>query len=366
MLLRKQQPVQQQQPAKQITSLPPDLVARVFALLPVKDLATVACVSRRFKVLAYSDAVYEPKLRMLEIASFLSPTGESTDSSELLATKLKQLPGGQFLPGTSKYLETGSMFSAPMTGVSESENRDTLPAIPAVNTDPPKQTQQIVAALPDMRTSNLIIGAGGLKAALAKAKAEQTDSKKKVKKTLGLGHLRLSPGLVMKGSHRTAREEFRNVYIHLAPYYFDFRGKSKESKLFKDYKDWIEIGAMLYRLKLFDDARFVDEKDEICFSLETTVEWFESMVIGSFERAYDRHDLEEMRKCASASYQLNGGMACVNVFISKNPVFFDSTYNPSLVASKLPTMMGPSVGYALADEFAKVCTSFSHIKEPIS
>ncbi|KAI8923964.1 exocyst complex component Sec10-domain-containing protein, partial [Entophlyctis helioformis] len=36
-----------------------------------------------------------------------------------------------------------------------------------------------------------------------------------------------------------------------------------------------------------------------------------------------------------------------------NPIFFDHTYNPSLVASKLPTSTGPSVGYALADDFAK-------------
>lgn len=60
-----------------------------------------------------------------------------------------------------------------------------------------------------------------------------------------------------------------------------------------------------------------------------------------------------MRVNAYASYQLNGGMGCVNVFVSKNPVFFDHTFNPSLLDSKLPTLTGPSMGYALADEFAK-------------
>lgn len=34
-------------------------------------------------------------------------------------------------------------------------------------------------------------------------------------------------------------------------------------------------------------------------------------------------------------------------------VFFDHTFNPSLLDSKLPTLVGPSMGYALADEFAK-------------
>ena len=34
-------------------------------------------------------------------------------------------------------------------------------------------------------------------------------------------------------------------------------------------------------------------------------------------------------------------------------MFFDLTFNPSLLDSKLPALTGPSMGYALADEFAK-------------
>ncbi|KAJ3328729.1 F-box protein: endocytic membrane traffic, recycling ReCYcling 1, partial [Kappamyces sp. JEL0680] len=121
-----------------------------------------------------------------------------------------------------------------------------------------------------------------------------------------------------------------------------------------DYHDLSEIGAVLARLVLFDKARFLyrDTKN-ISSNLASTVEWFESRLLGQFDAAYDKNDLDEMRVNAYADYQLRGGLGCVQVFISKNPVFFDHTFNPSLLDSKLPTLTGPAMGYALADEFAK-------------
>eukprot|EP00842_Homolaphlyctis_polyrhiza_P006401 jgi/Hompol1/6762/HPOL_003799-RA len=210
-----------------------------------------------------------------------------------------------------------------------------------------------------MRTSTLIIGSGGLKAALAKHEAltqpnSQKQKRKKQSSAIARSALPNSPPTpTMRPSGKSARLEFKAVYSQLAPFYFDFREKQKDSKLFREYKDIVEIAALLFRLRLLDRGDFVVDNAEISFSLETTIEWFESMVLGQFERAYDRNDIPEMRKAATALFQLNGGLACVNVFISKNPIFFDHTYNPSLVASKLPAAAGPSVGYALADDFAK-------------
>ena len=42
-------------------------------------------------------------------------------------------------------------------------------------------------------------------------------------------------------------------------------------------------------------------------------------LLGQFDNAYDKHDIHEMRVNAYASFQLNGGLGCVNAFISKNP-----------------------------------------------
>ncbi|KAL5033372.1 F-box protein: endocytic membrane traffic, recycling ReCYcling 1, variant 2 [Batrachochytrium dendrobatidis] len=214
--------------------------------------------------------------------------------------------------------------------------------------------RQITSSLPDMRNSSLIIGAGGLKAALAKQAQQKQNSVGY--STIGRNALHKPTNLSLphlRSSEKSARLVFKQIYEKLSPLYFDFREKQKDSKLFLENKDLSVIGALLCQLRLFDRAGFVSHSDDISFSLETTIEWFESMVIGQFERAYDRTDTAEMRTAATSLYNLNGGLACVNVFISKNQIFFDHTFNPSLVASNLPATTGPSVGYALADDFAK-------------
>ena len=47
--------------------------------------------------------------------------------------------------------------------------------------------------------------------------------------------------------------------------------------------------------------------------------YFFFRLLGQFDNAYDKNDIEEMRVNAYASFQLNGGLGCVNAFISKNP-----------------------------------------------
>ena len=51
--------------AKQQRSLPPDILIRIFQYLPVPSLTNVALASRRFKVLAYDDEIWDDKLRRM-------------------------------------------------------------------------------------------------------------------------------------------------------------------------------------------------------------------------------------------------------------------------------------------------------------
>jgi hypothetical protein len=57
------------QPVKVDTKLgraiPPDVLIRIFRYLPVPSLAKVALVSRRFKVLAYDDEIWDEKLKIM-------------------------------------------------------------------------------------------------------------------------------------------------------------------------------------------------------------------------------------------------------------------------------------------------------------
>ncbi|KAJ3039975.1 F-box protein: endocytic membrane traffic, recycling ReCYcling 1 [Rhizophlyctis rosea] len=349
-------------PPKNILSLPPDLVIRVFNFLPVPNLTTVACVSRRFKVLVYNDDLYEPKLKALGVegANGGSSTLDAADEANIVA-RLKQLPGGHLLPGSTKYVGTGSLWGEVAEesgqGLDGSETKvvdgsdvkvdeevavasttsTSPPGTPAGEPSTPSGEKSISAALPGHKKSSITVGAGGLKQA-GKAQAPAI---------IGAGKV------TSLRSARGARDLFRQVYTELLPYYLDFKTRQKDSKLFKDFKDVTEIATVLRRLRLFQRANFVSNTEDIDFALETTIEWFESMILGQFERAYDTQNIKEMQRNATAAYQLNGGAACVQVFISKNPIFFDETFNPSLVASKLPTAGGPAVGYALADDFAK-------------
>lgn len=330
-------------PAKNLTSLPPDLIIKIFQYLPVPDLPTLALASRRLKVLSAADDVYIPKLKALNINALFNQ--ESSESADVLNSRLKQLPGGHLLTASTKYFEQGSLWGS---SLNQSPSKEELQnAIELNNTalevlvekdndlDPPAIEEKISSILPNPK---IIIGSGGLKA-----------FKRKEKQNLVVGRSRTHSNVK---SSKSAKELFKEVYVKLYEYYMDFRVDQRDSKVFQDYQNNIEIGAILAKLRLFSRARFIPECDDINFALETAIEFFESTILGDFEKAYDRNDVNEMRKNALASYELNGGLNTVNVFIAKNPIFFDHTFNPSLVASKLPSVGGPAVGYALADEFA--------------
>ncbi|RKO83940.1 exocyst complex component Sec10-domain-containing protein [Blyttiomyces helicus] len=365
-------------PAKNLSALPPDLIVRVFTFLPVPDLPSVARVSRRLKILVYNDDVYEPKLRSLGVVQGAAADPPATDASASgLAAKLKQLPGGHLLPGSARYLETGTLWgtlqdedagSGAEVAAGEGKVEEggaaggeegqteatagagspaTVSSPPATSPSSPDGVQQITASVPAVKKSSLVIGTGGLKAAGKTPSAGIPSTAARA----AAGSNRSTVRPTYDG--KTSRELFRQIYTELFPYYADFRKRQKDSKVFKDFKDLSMIAAVLRRLRLFSRAALLSDDEDINFALETTIEWFESMVLGQFERAYDAENIKEMRRNAFAAHQLNGGAACVQLFVSKNPIFFDSTFNPSLVASKLPSAGGPSTGYVLADDFAK-------------
>ncbi|KAJ3220816.1 F-box protein: endocytic membrane traffic, recycling ReCYcling 1 [Clydaea vesicula] len=400
--------------SKNILSLPPDLIVKIFSLLPARDLASLASVSRRFKILSYNDNVYEEKLKCMGITGTVDEAMSMSDSAsfnksfsdalfearnkmekggsdslnnsmnkakvvdqvETLASRLKQLPGGHFLPANTTYLETGTLWG----GIKEDENEESegdssseaevsiketkglSPVEISVTTEAP--VQQITSALPDIKNSpinpslpdiknsSIIIGSGGLKALQKKTSGLQVGAMKKSPSVTGNSGMKKSSskyGTINK----CGRETFKQVFVELKPYFIDFRKRQRDSKLFRDFSDLVEIATILRRLRLFGKAKVIDDVEDINFSLETTIEWFESMILSQFEAAYDKEKIGEMRKNAFILYHLNKGAACVQIFISKNPLFFDETYNPTLVGSKLPTATTGPQGYALADDFAK-------------
>jgi recyclin-1 len=326
-----------------ITDLHPGIFCKVFSYLPLSQLMLVSRVSRRFKVLSQQEQIFYTKLQILGLKQLLQNYKDrKLPIRESLLYHLYQLPGGQYLPGNDILLGT----ELKKLNITETKPVPTTeipsPLTPTSTNSPEISTQKISASLlPEI--NRIIIGAGGLKAALAKMKIPDIAKVVKVEQ----------PQYLTTNS-KSCRELLKQIYNELNPYYQDFKTKQTDSKVFRDFKDPSEIAAVLKRLKLFDQALFfIEDMEEISFAIQTSTEWFESTLLGQFEIAYDCNNILEMKKNAYASYQLNGGLSLVNLFISKNPVFFDQKFNPSLLSSKLPQITGPAMGYALADEFAK-------------
>ena len=343
-----------------ITALSPQIFVEIFQLLPLNQLAKVARLSRRFKVLSQQDAIYERHLGKLKMAGVLlvpkpDPLLNARDS---LVARLCSLPEGQYLNLATGQAPSDLMTHSPIhddaalnipaaSALASPSPVTSLPVTPSptISIQEEEENQKIIAAYPDLKLSQLIIGSGGLKAALAQQKAKRKPSVANAPRISATSSnlIRIIP-----------RDAFRQVYMELKPYYLDFECRQTESKVFKDFKDISKISAVLNKLQLLEKSGLLGTPNEdISFALQTAYEWFESTLLGHFEIAYDANNVYEMKRNAISAYYLNGGAAAVQLFISKNPVFFDESFNPSLIASKLPAVTGTSMGYALSDEFAK-------------
>lgn len=87
------------QPTKVKKILPPNVLLHIFHLLPLSALAEVALVSRRFKVLAYDDEIWDEKLDIVlqqESDSLTSPLGKLTKQLDEIMDWLTFLPYHSF------------------------------------------------------------------------------------------------------------------------------------------------------------------------------------------------------------------------------------------------------------------------------
>ena len=84
--------------------LPPDLIARIFTFLPISSFPSLACVSRRFKIILNGDNVYEAKLRMLGLEDLEISLKTEDETMNNLNERIKLLPGGHLLPAGKRYL----------------------------------------------------------------------------------------------------------------------------------------------------------------------------------------------------------------------------------------------------------------------
>ncbi|CAI2192373.1 20582_t:CDS:10, partial [Funneliformis geosporum] len=281
----KKTPAIQTSQMSQPQTLPPDLLIRILGYLPIISLPNFARACRRFKVLVYDDELWEKHLKALGVWKAYDDGDIMNAPVEPLYINAKHTVRGKAdikLNDCSEF----DHISPPASPTTLNHTGNLLDF--AIKTAQTHKTLSLIPGLPSDPFSQ-------------KSRAAST------------------------GAARTA---FKKIYRELLPYYLDFRHRRKDSRLFKEYNDPADQAKMLARLYSFGQINITLDSEQINSALETTIEYFENSALHHFELAYNVNNAAEMQKWAAILLNLNGGSACIQVFIQKNSIFFDHLYNP--------------------------------------
>jgi recyclin-1 len=118
-----------------------------------------------------------------------------------------------------------------------------------------------------------------------------------------------------------ARQEYGNVHGALAPFYYNLvhSENSSDPAIFRLVRDPEQQARILADVKIFarsDSAQKWYQRQE---KLDSMLGIFENAIIGDFEQAYQVQDVDRMRRFAHVLVSLNGGAACIDIFISNHP-----------------------------------------------
>ncbi|KAF9105282.1 F-box protein: endocytic membrane traffic, recycling ReCYcling 1 [Mortierella sp. AM989] len=279
-----------------IPVLPPDLLLRCIQYLPVSSLPAVARACRRLKVIVYSDELWESKLLSM---GFGFGTGKKTNMEN-----------------------AGSLLDGPNAS---------LPRFPVHGSNISDVTRKRISANTAEAIKANASSNGASKISEEGRSSEDSELSIVIKPRIQIPGLPGDPYSMMQGrkANQGAREQFKQTYKELWPYYVDFREANKESKVIQEYgKSVLDVARMLARLLAFSKAHLAEDSEQINENLCGTCEYFENRCLHLFEVAYDTRDVPEMAKFAGVLLDLNGAQACIQIFIQKNGIFFDNNYEP--------------------------------------
>ncbi|KAG0243061.1 exocyst complex component Sec10-domain-containing protein [Mortierella sp. GBAus27b] len=289
-----------------VPALPSDILLKCLRYLPVSSLPAVARACRRLKVIVYSDELWEPKLLAMGHGF-----GGVTSGKD----------GASLLDGPNAYLPRFPVQGSNISDV-------TRKRISANNAEAIKATSGSNQEAVNGRISMSNFSDGGRSSVESDLSIFSPVSKPRVQ----IPGLPGDPYEMIRGrkGHIGAREQFRQIYTELWPYYVDFRQANRDSKVIQEFgKSVIDVARMLARLLAFSKAPLADDSELINENLHGTCEYFENKCLHLFEVAYDKRDTAEMAKYAGVLLDLNGAQACIQIYIQKNGIFFDNNYEPS-------------------------------------
>ncbi|KAF9995485.1 F-box protein: endocytic membrane traffic, recycling ReCYcling 1 [Entomortierella chlamydospora] len=285
-----------------IPVLPPDLLLRCIQYLPISSLPAVARACRRLKVIVYSDELWESKLLAMGF-------GYGTNKK----TNLDNADG--LLDGPNASLPRFPVHGSNVSEVTRKRiSANTIEAIKA-NKSSTNGTRNSISNMSEEGCRS----------------SEDSELSGITKPRIHIPGLPGDPYSMIQGrkGSQGAREQFKQIYNELWPYYVDFRQANQESKVIQEYgKSVLDVARMLARLLAFSKANLAKDSEQINENLCGTCEYFENRCLHLFEVAYDKRDVPEMAKFAGVLLDLNGAQACIQIYIQKNGIFFDNNYEP--------------------------------------
>lgn len=283
----------------ELAQLPSDLLVKVLAFLPVPELAKTSCLSRAFKSYSYCDALFVPKLAALG----LDEEGRPLKAIERIPDKA----AGAGLKSGAKAngARAGSPAIKDPAGANAAKAAQKRPEAPKQNRDKTSVFGSDTSKNPSLLDGLLDGGPGdGLPPALMDF-----------------------PSLFQKKASETAfnagtgkpREVFRKEYVECMDLYRPFRSETGGiDALASKFEDLPERAKVANRLKLFASLPFLGDAALILPRIMTGLQEFSNNLIASFSEASDVQDYDRMKEISQASFVLDGGAACVQLFLSKS------------------------------------------------
>ncbi|CAZ85022.1 unnamed protein product [Tuber melanosporum] len=262
-----------------------EIISTILEYLPVQDLCRFARVSKQLQEMVYDDSRWVHKLKLMGVWNETEARRRFEDAMRRRRTmqaakaeeERKALQNGAKTPNLG--LATG-----PPPGVSTiTEGVDLMNLAPLTPIGAPRLS---------------IVDPGSL--------------------------LKVLPSI--KSVRGFARHEFGRIYTALGPLYFDL-AKAKthtDPVVFRIYRDPEQQAQVLAQLKVFAQCDTAHGWMDRLERLNLMIGIFENAALREFEGGYETGDIDgRMRRYANVLILLNGGQACVQLFVQKHPVMFE-------------------------------------------
>ncbi|RPA76237.1 hypothetical protein BJ508DRAFT_417674 [Ascobolus immersus RN42] len=286
--------------------LPLEIIAAIIDHLPVSDLMRISRVSKRFQEMVYDDTRWVHKLRLIGVWNELEARRRLDDAMrrKRAIQEAKALVEGKAVPSKDKSMifdaaeeERRRAAAAKLLKDEEARMRAVGVSGPADLVDGLQLLSVQAGEVLDISTAAFITAEEAL---------------------VVLDRVRSIRGL--------ARYEFARIYGALGRLYHDLvRARThNDPVLFKRFRDPQEQAKMLNQLKRFSESDTAYGWMERQERLQSMMGIFENAALAEFEKGYEAKEYEgRMKRYADVLITLNGGQACVQLFVQKHPIMFE-------------------------------------------